>query len=84
MRLKLRRSPVIWVTQKVNLDCLKVINFRAISLNIWEIDHNLGWYPNITVIDSAGSIVEGEISYTNENSLVLSFASAFSGNAYLS
>jgi hypothetical protein len=40
--------------------------------------------PNVTVQDSAGNIVEGEIAYTNTNSLTVSFASAFSGKAYLS
>lgn len=50
----------------------------------WVITHNLGFKPNVTVVDSAGNIVEGEISYTNSNSITVSFQSAFSGNAYLS
>jgi len=50
----------------------------------WTITHNLGFKPNVTVIDSAGNIVEGEIAYTNTNSLTVSFQSAFSGTAYLS
>ena len=50
----------------------------------WVITHNLGFKPNVTVVDSAGNIVEGEIAYTNSNSLTVSFASAFSGNAYIS
>jgi hypothetical protein len=52
--------------------------------NSWTITHNLGFKPNVTVIDSAGNIVEGEIAYTNSNLLTVSFASAFSGKAYLS
>lgn len=50
----------------------------------WTITHNLGFKPNVTVIDSAGNIVEGEIAYTNTNSLTVSFQSAFSGTAYIS
>jgi hypothetical protein len=50
----------------------------------WVIEHFLGFKPNVTVVDSAGNIVEGEITYTNTNSLTVSFASAFSGKAYLS
>jgi hypothetical protein len=50
----------------------------------WVIAHNLNFMPNVTVQDSAGNIVEGEITYTNTNSLTVSFASAFSGKAYLS
>ena len=52
--------------------------------NSWTITHNLGFKPNVTVIDSAGNIVEGEIAYTNTNSLTVSFQSAFSGTAYIS
>lgn len=57
---------------------------QGVSRDTWTIRHNLNFYPNVTVVDSAGTIVEGEITYTNKNSLVLNFQSAFSGNAYLS
>lgn len=50
----------------------------------WVITHNLGFKPNVTVVDSAGTIYEGEITYTNTNSLTVSFSAAFSGKAYLS
>ena len=50
----------------------------------WTISHNLTFYPNITVVDSGGSVVEGEVSYLNSNTVVLTFRSAFSGVAYLS
>jgi hypothetical protein len=57
---------------------------QGAASNSWIVTHNLGFKPNVTVIDSAGNIVEGEITYTNSNSLTVSFASAFSGKAYLS
>lgn len=50
----------------------------------WTIPHNLGFKPNVTVVDSGGTIYEGEITYTNSNSLTVSFSVAFSGKAYLS
>ena len=50
----------------------------------WVIVHNLGFKPNVTVIDSAGTIYEGEIAYTNTTTLTVSFSSAFSGKAFLS
>ena len=50
----------------------------------WTIIHNLNFYPNVTVQDSAGTILEGEITYTNTKQLTVHFTSAFSGNAYLS
>lgn len=50
----------------------------------WTVTHGLGFYPNVTVQDSTGRTVEGDITYTNDNSLVLTFSGAFSGVAYLS
>ena len=52
--------------------------------NTWVVLHNLGFKPNVTVQDSAGTIYEGEISYTNSDSLTITFSSAFSGKAFLS
>lgn len=51
--------------------------------SIWEIEHNLGKEPSITVVDSAGTTVEGDYEYVNSNKVILSFSSAFSGKAYL-
>ena len=50
----------------------------------WEITHGLQFIPNITVVDSAGSVVEGDYSYPNENTVIATFAGAFAGKAYLS
>ena len=57
---------------------------QGTSSAVWVVAHNLGWHPNVTVQDSGGSIVEGEIAYTNNNSLTITFTGAFSGKAYLS
>ena len=59
-------------------------HIQGAASNSWVIPHNLGFKPNVTVVDSAGTIYEGEISYTNLNSLTVSFSAAFSGKAYLS
>ena len=57
---------------------------QGVVSSSWVITHNLGFKPNVTVVDSAGTIYEGEITYTNSNSLTVSFSQAFSGTAYLS
>jgi len=57
---------------------------QGVASNTWTINHNLGFYPNLTVQDSAGTIYEGEITYTDSVSLTVTFSSAFSGKAYLS
>jgi hypothetical protein len=50
----------------------------------WSITHGLGFTPNITVVDSGGTVVEGSYNYPNANTVVLTFSSSFSGKAYLS
>lgn len=57
---------------------------QGVSNSVWVIQHNLGFYPNVTVVDSAGTIVEGEIEYTDVNNIRLTFSDSFSGKAYLS
>lgn len=49
----------------------------------WYIVHNLGIYPRVTVIDSAGSVVEGDVTYLSPNELTIDFSAAFAGEAYL-
>jgi hypothetical protein len=63
---------------------LAYTHVQGTSSAVWVVTHNLGWHPNVTVQDSGGSIVEGEIAYTNTNSLTITFTGAFSGKAYLS
>lgn len=52
--------------------------------NRWEITHNLNYKPNVTVVDSAGTIIEGSIEYSGPNSIVLLFSASFAGTANLS
>ena len=49
----------------------------------WNIQHNLGKFPSITVIDSGNTVVNGEYTYTDNNNVVLNFSAAFAGKAYL-
>ena len=50
---------------------------------IWKINHNLNKKPSVTVVDSAGSEVIGEVIYIDDNNLELHFSAQFSGIAYL-
>ena len=50
----------------------------------WFVEHNLGFYPNVTTMDSAGSTVEGELEHFSKYSLRVTFSAPISGDAYLS
>ena len=53
------------------------------AASTWTINHNLEKFPSVTVVDSANNVVVGDITYTNTNSLTVSFSSTFSGKAYI-
>ena len=48
------------------------------------INHNLGFYPNVTVKTSAGDVLETGIDYNSINQITLTMAQPFAGTAYLS
>lgn len=56
---------------------------NSVSSN-WSITHNLGFYPNVVVQDSAGTTVEGNVVYTDTNHLTIDFGYAITGTARLS
>lgn len=69
-------------------DCQKVVNTDKNYIHVqntasdrWEVTHNLNKYPSITVLDSAGTVVIGEIEHVSINKLILTFKGAFSGKA---
>lgn len=59
------------------------VYIQSSATNVWEINHNLNKYPSVTVVDSAGSVVVGEVVYNNANKITVTFIGAFSGKAYL-
>lgn len=57
---------------------------QSASASSWTINHNLGKKPSVTITTLAtGAQVIGEVTYTNNNTLVVSFAAAVSGIAHL-
>lgn len=58
-------------------------NQSAVSSS-WTINHNLNFYPNVTVYDSAGTMVEAAVTHVNPASLTIVFSDPISGKAHLS
>ena len=56
---------------------------QTVSTAVWVITHDIGMFPSVSVIDSVGNFVIGDVSYTDDRSLTLTFKSAFKGKAYL-
>lgn len=50
---------------------------------IWTIVHNLGRYPPVLIVDSAGTVVLGNITYVSNQEVQVSFTAAFAGKAFI-
>lgn len=49
----------------------------------WEVQHNLNKNPSVTIVDSIGMVVHGDIEYVDKNNVTITFESgSFSGKAF--
>lgn len=61
------------------------VHDQMTALMTWVITHTLGYQPaGVRVVDSAGTEVEGIVSYPADNQVRIDFAVPFAGKAYLS
>lgn len=60
------------------------IHEQEVPNDVWDIAHGLTGFPNVTVVDSAQSTVEGNIVYIDNNNVRIYFSGNFAGKAYLS
>ena len=58
------------------------IHTQSVANSTWNITHNLGKYPAVSIVDTGGNEVIGEVVYNNNNSVSLQFSAPFSGKAY--
>tara|TARA_R110002153_G_scaffold113977_1_gene256540 strand:+ start:209 stop:472 length:264 start_codon:yes stop_codon:yes gene_type:complete len=48
----------------------------------WVVTHGLGKLCSVTVVDTANTVVIGDITYNSVNQVTLKFSGSFSGKAY--
>ena len=58
------------------------IHSQGATSATWTVTHNLDKYCSVTVVDSAGTVVIGAITYDSTNQVTLTFSGSFSGKAY--
>jgi hypothetical protein len=56
---------------------------QGVPSDTWTINHTLNKYPSVTIIDSGGTEVIGNIKYIDTSTVIVTFASGFSGKAIL-
>lgn len=59
------------------------VHTQNIVSSTWTINHTLGGFPSVMVVDTAKTVVVGDITYNSDSEIVVNFSAAFSGYAYL-
>ena len=72
-----------YVESNATFSATTTIFNQTSASSTWNITHALSKFPSVTVVDSGNNVVFGEIVYNSNSSITLTFASAFSGKAYL-
>ena len=55
---------------------------QLVASNQWNINHKLNKYPSVTVVDSGGNTVTGDVTYIDTNNVTINFSAEFTGKAY--
>lgn len=58
------------------------VHTQSALATAWVVTHNLEKNPSVTVVDSAGTVVIGQVDYDSLNQVTLTFKATFSGKAY--
>ena len=59
------------------------VHEQSVAASTWIIVHNLHKHPDITVVDSTGTVVTCKRSYIDENTVKIETNAPFKGKAYL-
>ena len=82
-----------------NLDLNKLYDFAVFTLPLqgaptfvftqgvpaatWNITHNLGKFPSVSVVNNNDVVINGEVTYIDNNNIQINFSAGFAGKAYL-
>ena len=59
------------------------VHTQGQASSTWDITHALGGKPSVTIVDSSGTVVVGEVVYNSDTSITVLFNAPFSGSAFL-
>jgi len=56
---------------------------QGVAALVWTVNHNLGKFPSVSVVDTANTGVLSQIDYIDNNNLTITNTAQFAGKAYL-
>jgi len=57
---------------------------QMVPSEVWVIQHNLAFFPNVMAFDSAGTQIVGGVNHVDKNNIIITFSHSNAGKAYLS
>ena len=70
------------ITNNIFTGDANFVHDQGVAASQWVVSHNLAKFCSVTVIDTANSVVIGQVTYNSLNQITLTFKSAFAGKAY--
>lgn len=68
----------------VRLDSSTYVHVQTSASTLWTVNHGLGVRPSVTVVDSGGNVVIGDVKHLSNLVLEIRFRAGFSGEAVCS
>ena len=59
------------------------IHNQQVASDTWTVIHDLGKHPAVSVVDSSGKLVIGDVLYVSSSQIIIKFKAKFAGTAYL-
>lgn len=59
------------------------IYIQATPSTTWNINHNLGKFPSVSVVNINNVLLYGQVTYIDSNNITIEFSAGFSGKAYM-
>lgn len=59
------------------------VHDQQVAASTWTVNHNLGKFASINIVDTVGDEVIGEVTYSTTNQIVINFSAPISGKAYI-
>jgi len=59
------------------------VHDQQVAASTWTINHNLGKFASVNIVDTVGDEVLADVTYNSINQLTINFSAAISGKAYI-
>jgi len=69
--------------RNLGLCCVEYTFIQSEPREVWEIQHNLGCYPNVLTFNEKDELIVGKVKYCDENKIQIYFGVPVKGKAYL-